>query len=281
MRRLIKKLKRGDYRITDGVRLLWLKWRRRAWPCRRRQFLVVGCESSGTTILADLLLNNGRLRVLTAGGRWAWQLYMDVYRGRAKVQDYLRLQLYDGLKVPGFAAILDHYREAFPESKVLYVVRDPRDVLASAYRSKRVTDRAQLATISWVAEDWLSTPHIDPVARLAFRWRTYLEVASKVPNVLFVRYEDFCADKVETIRTLAEKLGLSFDLQRVRLDCDRQASHQSVRGYAPVGPGKNRQAFVSDTDEDIIAEICGDWMTKWGYLDAGTDQSNRPASMEK
>jgi Sulfotransferase family len=275
-RRTGRKLKRTVANSLDWLRIGYLRWVPGQWPCRKQQFLVVGCESSGTTAIANLLFNDGRRRFLLGGGRWTWQAYQDIYQGKSRVEDYPRLQLYDGLKVPGFAAILDKYVEAFPESRVVYVVRDPRDVLASAYRSKGANTRDELARISWVAEDWLATPVTDPVARLAFRWRRYLEVAASVPGVNYLRYEDFCANKLKAIEMLASKLGINVDADRVRSLCDQQASHSSVRPYLPMGPRHDRNRLVAASDEKIIFETCGPWMQQWGYSE-NPDAANQPA----
>lgn len=266
-RRRVRKFARALGGISDWLRIGYLRLVPGQWPCLKRQYLVVGCESSGTTAIANLLFNDGSHRFLLAGGSWAWEAYQSIYQGKSRVQDYPRLQLYDGLKVPGFAAILDRYVESFPNSRVIYVVRDPRDVLASAYRSKGANTREELAGISWVAEDWLACPVTDPVARLAFRWKRYLEVAANVPGVCFVRYEDFCSDKLKTTQALAGQLGIKVDSERVLALAHQQASHASVRPYTPMGPRHERSRYVSPRDEEIIRDLCEFWMKRWGYTD--------------
>jgi Sulfotransferase family len=265
-RRIVHRLQRKGVNALEQIQAWRLQQKPDLWPCMKKQFLVVGCESSGTTIIGHLLFNDGSRKFLLAGAPWSWRIYMDVYRGRSSIRDYPRLQLYDGLKVPGFAAVLDKYVAEFPQAEVVYVVRDPRDVVASAYRSKNASSRSELAGISWVAESWLSPPYADPVARLAFRWRTYLEVAEKVPRVHFIRYEDFCAAKVSSIEKIARELAIPCDPERLRGECNRQASHKSVRNYAPHGPGVGRGKWVTPDDERLIADICGAQMRAWNYL---------------
>lgn len=266
IRRIIHRLRRKGMNALDHFEVWRLQRKGELWPCTKRQYLVVGCESSGTTIIGHLLFNDGSRKFLLAGAPWSWKIYMDVYQGLSTIRDYPRLQLYDGLKVPGFAAVLDKYVVEFPYAEIVYVVRDPRDVVASAYRSKNVSSRSELAGISWVSESWLNAPYEDPVARLAYRWRTYLEVAHKVPHVHFIRYEDFCAAKASSIELLANRLSLPFNSDRIRAECDRQASHASVRNYAPHGPGVGRGQWVTPDDERLIVDICGEYMRAWNYL---------------
>ena len=76
---------------------------------------------------------------------------------------------------------------------------------------------------------------VDPVECLAKRWKTYLHASMQVEGVVYVKYEEFCEDKVGVISTLCEKLGLPFNEERVTQLCDIQLSHASVRAYRPSG----------------------------------------------
>ena len=155
----------------------------------------MGAESSGTTAVSNLLfVGRDDVRFFDEGdNRWVWRAYQSIHQGLAKVEDYPRLQLYDALKVPGFAMILEQYRKAFPRSKIIYCLRDPRDVLNSAYYTWKLRKPEELSTIPWVRQTWLGLTASDPVERLALRWKSYLNNASEIEDVVFVRYEDFWA----------------------------------------------------------------------------------------
>jgi hypothetical protein len=207
------------------------------------------------------------LRFLVEGeNQWVWGAYQAVYRGKKTVRDYPRLQLFDALKVPGFAAILDRYVRDFPRSVIVYVVRDPRDVLAATYKRWRVANREALRKVPWCSEDWLGLPGDDPVVRLALRWRGYMEASRRVPGVIYVRYEDFCADKVRFICELGARVGTPVDEARIRGLADEQASPASVRPYRPEGPGAWTRGYVSDRDATLIRDLCGDYMEQWQYV---------------
>lgn len=246
--------------------MLRIRLRRNPWPCLKKQYLVVGCESSGTTPISHLLFRGGSLRFLIEGWNvWVWQVYKSTYQGRGSVREYPRLQLFDALKVPGFAAILEDYVTAFPNAAVIYVVRDPRDVVVSACKTWGVTRDNGLSSIPWVAESWLGIQSRDPVVRLALRWRTYLRQSQRVPGVTYVRYEDFYEDKVGFVMRLASKLGIRVDEGRVTRLCDRQASGSSVRDYPPEGPGAWRRGLLNERDVKAIEETCGHEMRQWNY----------------
>lgn len=244
------------------------------WPCRDRKLLLVGSESSGSTAIAKLLfLSSPSLRFLEEGyNQWVWNAYRQIYQGRRSIRDYPRLQLFDTIKVPGFATILRQFKESFPNSKIVYIVRDPRDFVNSAIKTWKVGSVAELTDVSWSKENWLGIQETDPVIRLALRWRTYLRCAESVPDVIFVRYEDFCADKPGTIQDLATAMEIPYDLDRVIALQNQQLSHVSVRDYKPAGPGGWRLGILEPQHINKIESACQAEMSRWHYQTANSQQ---------
>jgi hypothetical protein len=242
-------------------------WTLDRWPCLDQKNLLVGSESSGTTAVANLLYQGvEHMRFLEEGDEsWVWHAYQSVYQGHKTIRDYPRLQLFDAVKVPGFAVIIGEFREAFPNSDVIYLVRDPRDVVNSAVKTWKVASTEELAGIPWSRENWLDIAATDPVERIATRWKTYLHCATAQEDVHFLRYEDFCADKVAAVRKLAEMTGLPFDEDRVRTLKDRQLSRQPTRAYHPQGPGGWRNGILREEHIRSIERVCGEEMGVWGY----------------
>ncbi|MCH2179634.1 MAG: sulfotransferase domain-containing protein [Mariniblastus sp.] len=264
---LLTRIQRKAWRIADRTRLRLFPSRFSQWPCLERKRLVVGCESSGTTIIAKSLFGKGRLRFLIEGQQsWVWDARSRIFQGLASFEDYPHLRLFDTWKVPGFAPVLPQLRTSYPNCATVYVVRNPRDVVASAFRTFQITSRDEFSKIPWVQANWLGIKEMDPFARLAMRWRIYLEQSAKVDRVHYVRYEDFCDNKVETIRHLAEFLDLKIDLGFVRSICNQQASNRSARSYPPQGPNSWQSVpAISAADIEKVEQICGPHLAAWGY----------------
>ncbi|MFZ5759492.1 MAG: sulfotransferase family protein [Thermodesulfobacteriota bacterium] len=264
MRRFNRSVKVNMVRDAFGVALLRLK--PSLWPCMDKKYLVVGCESSGTTVISHLLLINKGARFLYEGYNiWVRDLYKSVYQGKSHVRDYPRLQLYDRMKIPGFASILPEFVAEFPNTDTVYILRDPRDMIASAFKSFKVVTREDRDKIRWAKETWIDITGDDPVERMAHRWKLYLARCEPVKGVRFVRYEDFCADKEGFIKKLGSQLGIEIDTERLNQKKNAQASDEDARAYKPRGPGAWKELLEKD-DVSKIEKICGDYMRKWGYL---------------
>lgn len=237
------------------------------WPCGDAKYLLVGSESSGTTAVSDLLfMEIAGIRFLNEGAQsWVWEAYQRIYQNQKTIRDYPKLQLFDAIKVPGFAAIIPQFREGFPNCRITYMVRDPRDFVNSAIKTFKAKAIEDLRTIPWVTEDWLGIPNQDPVERLCVRWKEYLRLAVEAEGVEFLRYEDFCADKLGTIRELASAMGLPFNESRVGKLADVQLMHSSVRDYKPKGPGGWKTGLLTKGDIDKIESICRPEMERWDY----------------
>ena len=119
--------------------------------------------------------------------------------------------------------------------------------------------------IPWVDVQWLGIDCADPVECLAERWKAYLNAATAYEVTYFLKYEEFCLDKVGVISSLCEKLALPFNEARVSQLCDIQLSHASVRAYRPGGPGGWKHSILRPQDIRTIETVCGDEMLRWGY----------------
>ena len=264
---LLPRIQRKAWHYADRARLRLFRRKYSRWPCLAKKRLVVGCESSGTTIIAKSLFGKGHFRFLVEGEQsWVWEARSKIYQGLASFEDYPHLRLFDTWKVPGFAPVLPQLRLVYPNCATIYVVRDPRDVIASAFRTFGIQNRKDFANVPWVKADWLSIQETDPIARMAMRWRTYLEHSMQVDNVKYVRYEDFCEQKVETIGELAEFLDLNIDPKFVASICDQQASNKNARSYTPHGPNSwHNVPGLTRQDIELVEQTCQPYFGEWGY----------------
>ncbi len=265
--RILPRIYRKAWRYTDRARLRLFRRKYSHWPCLTKKRLVVGCESSGTTIIARCLFGKGHLRFLVEGEQsWVWQARSKIYQGLASFEDYPHLRLFDTWKVPGFAPVLPQLKLAYPNCPTIYVVRDPRDVIASAFRTFGIQNREDFANVPWVKADWLGIQETDPIARMAMRWRIYLERSTQVDKVKYVRYEDFCEQKVQTIGELAEFLDLNIDPKFVASICDQQASNKNARSYTPQGPNSwQNVSALTCQDIELVKQTCQPYFSQWGY----------------
>lgn len=258
---------------VDALREKWIRLINK-WPSPDKKFLLVGSESSGTTAVSDLLFKEvDNLRYLEEGEQqWVWDAYRSIYQKHMKVRDYPRLQLFDAIKVPGFSVIINEFLVEFPNTTIIYLVRDPRDFASSAIKTWKIGHMQDFYKVPWTKVDWLGVNSDDPVECLARRWKTYLNAASKVDGVVFVKYEDFCKDKVAVIDKLCQQLNLPFDRERVSQLCDIQLSHTSVRAYRPSGPGGWQHSILEDRHIKTIENICREEMLQWGYVFSNEEQ---------
>jgi len=129
-----------------------------------------------------------------------------------------------GFKLTG--AHFGFYRRCFPEGYFVYILRDPRDVLASQRERGFAADPASLAR-TW-------REHLDAFERFAVR---------EPGRALLVRYEDLAAEPEETVRRVFDLLPLEFDPGV--LSFERSAA--SVFASRHPNVGSLRRGFFTDS----------------------------------
>lgn len=160
--------------------------------------------------------------------------------------------------------------EALPDSKMILLVRDPRDVVASALES--------LAKGSWGSK----TLNIDNPPDVSVEtWANhYLENVGNARQAyeshpgrkVLVRYEDLRADPLGTMRRLYSELGIDVDGDELARVVEKHSWENIPE--EKKGQGKfYRKATPGGWQEDLSAEqiqateeICGDLMQRFGYL---------------
>ena len=153
---------------------------------------------------------------------------------------------------------MDDVFEAFPDAKVIHMMRDPRDRYASAKtRWVNMKGRAGAATVMWMES-----------VRLARRgMKRYPK------NYMVVRYEDVVSKTEETIRKVCDFIGEDYIPEM--LSMVGAPSHRDKGGNSSYG---KREVGVISTDsvaryryvlsvEDIkfIQDFCRSGMKQFGY----------------
>lgn len=246
-----------------------------------RPVIVGGSPKSGTTAIAALLAR-------AVGARFSndpfWHvvhhdakgfLLPDILEGRLTVAQFVeRYRAYfqaEIVKDPDFAYLYPQLRECFPQSKQVFIVRDPRDNIRSILNRLGIPgDLKELDPIDGYIppgrQGWRATfegrgldiTRGNYVERLAQRWslgvRRYLDASS---SIRLVRYEDFAADKVGTIEQLAEDLDMAVTVD-ISGDVDRQFQSRGHRNVV-------LEKFFGPDNLRAIETLCADGMSALGY----------------
>lgn len=117
------------------------------------------------------------------------------------------MERWDYLPAPRFLRVHSPYNPVFPN--VIYVLRDPRDVMVSYHHFKRLTDPGfQLSMMEFVSQDdhW------------PCRWDEHVAgwlLRRNHPRLLLVKYEEMRKDTVGALMSLLEFAGLAYGEKEV------------------------------------------------------------------
>ncbi|MFP3901597.1 MAG: sulfotransferase family protein [Acidimicrobiia bacterium] len=176
------------------------------------------------------------------------------------------------VKEPG-SHVADHLIRLFPSSRLVFLLRDGRDVVDSwlaAYRSGSwaldegafpVTDQGREALVRWQSAVW------------AFRTDVVSRVYDAHPpeRRVLVRYEDLVDDPVRELARITEvvPVGVSpADLVRVadahayeRVPASQKGHAKEIRSARPGGWRHN----LSRREHDVMHEVMGVQLVRHGY----------------
>lgn len=245
----------------------------RLWT-NRKPVIILGNQKSGTTAIAALL---GELTGLEP----TLDIQKEVHRpslhlvhgGNVSFKQIVRQNRRDFarriIKEPNLTFCFDELVRYFPSARYVFIVRDPRDNIRS------VLDRLKLPgdLPDITPEQWRTIPHawkyvIDNgwqhiskgtyIENLSRRWDAAVHIYQQHADLMrLVRYEDFCADKVGVICSLAEQL---------RLVARHGIAEMVDRQYQPRGNRQARwDAFFGPANLARINEICGPMLETMGY----------------
>ena len=181
----------------------------------------------------------------------------------------------------------------YPDAKLIYIVRDGRDVLVSERFRNLVEESRFLKTEDkQIVEELRRDPTLftngarsvfteSVIRRLAQGWVTNVQETDTEGRRLFtesyhsLRYEDLLARPFDEMRKLWSFLGVEADpaLEQSILaemssnpDEEWQAKrNEDIASFLPKGQAGNWQRLFTPRDKSIFKEVAGDMLVKWGY----------------
>lgn len=160
---------------------------------------------------------------------------------------------------------LDYILRHFPRARVIHVVRDPRDVVASlkTHRKRKVVDGVVVPT-----------GYCMPVELCIERWERAVQDAEAHESderVRVMRYEDVVREPMRTVRHLCDFLKVEFDsamLEFHRIERDPLQFPQNIEATRPISPasiGRHRTTLTAEEMEQVEERLGGP-MGRYGYV---------------
>jgi hypothetical protein len=240
---------------------------------------ILGNQKSGTSVVSALLAElTGVSFTLDLTRERFIPTYPQVIRGERSIAQFIQTNRAEFgsqiIKEPNLSLLYQPLAQAYPQSRFLMVIRDPRDNLRSILdRLKLPGDLPDLTAADWakltpawrliLQNSWLGTGNTndhtnDYIGQSAKRWQviaqSYLQHRDQIH---LIRYEDFLKDKRGAITALARHFNLP-----TPNNIDSKLNVQ----YQPAGNRNvNWQDFFGATNLAKIEQICAPEMQELGY----------------
>jgi Sulfotransferase family len=241
-----------------------------------RVVFVVGSPRSGTTFLAGAVgaqpgfVDLGEVRPLKANvDRWMSLAEEEAARElRSTVERVRRLAFVRDLRpveqTPELSFVVGAAVRAYPQSTVLHIIRDGRDVVCSLLakgwlREREGHDDARkpfgVHPRAWVEPDRGDEfTRAREAARAGWAWRRYVSAARASPaNTLEVRYEDIAADP-----------GTAAALIAARLETDPEPLAEALAAVHSRSVGRWQRDLTAEQVADVEREA-GLLLRELGY----------------
>jgi len=243
---------------------------------RERVVFVVGSPRSGTTFLAGAVgaqpgfVDLGEVKPLKANvDRWMSLGEEEAARElRSTVERVRRLAFVRDLRpveqTPELSFVVGAAVRAYPQSTVLHIIRDGRDVvcslLAKGWLREREGHDDTRKAFGVHPRAWVEPERRDEftrareAARAAWAWRRYASAARTAPaHTLEVRYEDVAADP-----------GAAATLIAARLETDPGPLAEALAAVHSRSVGRWRRDLTAEQVADVEREA-GTLLRELGY----------------
>lgn len=237
---------------------------------------VLGNQKCGTTAIAVLIAEYGSLSRTIDFGHSAYDAaskLIEVNKNNLSVKEFIDCyQCYfskDLIKEPHLTFLFDKFLPHLPNAKCIFVTRDPRDNIRSILNRVGLSGDKQEINIhkrSNILPIWkqiltnkgLSAEKDSYIEKLAYRWCLAADMFLKnEEKMIMIRYEDFKANKEQSITNLCKKLSI-----KRRQDITNKVDIQ----YQPKGNSKICwKDFFGQQNLELIETICQSRMQQMGY----------------
>ena len=163
-------------------------------------------------------------------------------------------------KLPLNSILLPLVAKLFPRAKILFALRDPRDVVLSCFR-RRFGMSAQMFEFTMLES---TARYYDAVMALAALYREKLALQTHE-----LRYEDLIANFDGTVGTVCEFLGVApsaemakFAVRAASRNIDTPSSAQVARGLFTQGVGQWRR-YAAELSP-VLPQLAP-WLRRFGY----------------
>lgn len=235
---------------------------------------VLGNQKSGTTAIANLVAEYGGLSKSIDFGLHEYEAahqLIEVAKKQKSAEKFVRKYKWefskDLIKEPHLTFLFEKFAPFFPDAKVIFIIRDPRDNIRSILDRVNLpgdkTDiniEEQKLLPIWkdiIINEGLNLDGNTYIEKLAHRWCAAADVYLNNNAMTLIRYEAFNDKKVKTIAKICGELSIP-----QKNDISSKVDIQ----YQPSGNASvSWDTFFGQQNLERIESICGPRMAKFGY----------------
>jgi len=236
---------------------------------------VLGNPKSGTTVIANLLSKSTKQTLTSDIQSVIKNVSLQLDFNLISFDDFIKQHKYEFskkiIKEPFLSFYTEELINSFPNSKIVWIVRNPYQNIRSILNRLKIPGNLQEIkfnqfielekTPAWklnLQSEMLGINSVNYIEAMAHRWNYLVNLYEKnKEKIILVRYEDFVKDKKGFIDNLTHKLG--FDIKQDISD------YVNVQ-YQPKGNYKvDLDKFFGSRNLDLISKVCKNNMKKLGY----------------